>query len=198
MSKFLTTQLKRVPAGKNRFLENFDQVAEQTRTSSKNEIDVLIDKDSSLSNIGEQRKLEIDTVVNRYKKEPPDNIWFQTIGPDYLDNITKAIYSMKWFFFHIKPGEQFLTSDNPAFVFDSLGIGNSNSELSFPISHNIVLCADRRKRSEMQYIAGQHQLVLELNRRTVSNATRFVYARDNTKWLEPFVFKNKHSLRSII
>lgn len=197
LARFLTAQLKRVPAGKERFHANFDHVADSVRHSTNEQIDSLVERDPSLAEIGRRRKDEVHSIIARYKDAPPDDIWYDVLGPDHLDNISNAVSSMRWYFFHAGEGEQFLICDNPVFFFSGLGLGNPEAELSFPVSHDVVLCADRRQGPHMFHTEARRQVVVEVNRRTVSNATRFVFARECQSWVERFAYGKSHKLRSI-
>lgn len=197
IARYLAAQLKRVPAGKQRYRENLPEVAAEIRSGISSRIDSLVQEDQSFEEIGQRRKAEVDELIERYTREPPDSIWYDTLGPKYLDTISNAIRTMSWRFFVINDGYQFLTSDNPVFFFSGLGLGASDSELSFPVAHDLVMCADRRSTSDLQLIEASSQLVKEVNRRTISNASRFIYARDNEAWVAPFSFKNHTKLNSI-
>lgn len=196
-STFLSLQLKRVPEGKRRFHANFDRVADEVRNSTNSQIDSLVEKDPSLITIASQRKQEVHALVEKYKQAPPDNIWFQVLAGKRFDRIAEAIATMRWYFLHAPSGTQFLTSDNPVFHFSSYGLGSNNAELSLPIGHNIAMCADRRAGVDLAHVDTNRQLVQEINRRTVCNATRFVYARYRWHWVAKFAYKKQFKLNSI-
>jgi len=197
IARYLAAQLKRVPAGKQRYHEIFPAVATEMLSGVSSRIDSLVEENPSLVEIGKRRKAEVDELLERYARDPPNAIWYDTIGPKYLDTIADAIRTMNWRFFCIKDNSQFLTSDNPVFFFSGLGLGGADSQLSFPVVHDIVMCADRRFGSDLQFFEASSQLVKEVNRRTISVASRFVYARDNEPWVAPFSFKDHTRLKSI-
>jgi hypothetical protein len=197
IARYLAAQLKRVPAGKQRYQESFPAVAAEILSGVSSRIDSLVAEDPSLEEIGKRRKAEVDELTERYTRDPPNEIWYDTIGPKYLDTIADAIRTMNWRFFCVKDSGQFLTSDNPVFFFSGLGLGGAVSELSFPVAHNMVMCADRRFGSDLQFFEASSQLVKEINRRTISVVSRFIYARHNEAWVAPFSFKNHTRLNSI-
>ena len=197
VARYLAAQLKRVPAGKQRYRESFPGVAGEILGEVSSRIDSLVQEDQRFEEIGQRRKAEVDDMIERYTREPPDSIWYDTLGSKYLNTISDAIRTMSWRFHVTQDGSQFLTSDNPVFFFGGLGLGGADSELSFPVAHDVVMCGDRRSTSDLQFFEASSQLVKEVNRRTVSVASRFVYARDNAAWIAPFSFKNHTKLNSI-
>jgi len=197
LAKYLAAQLKRVPAGKKLYHAVFPAVAKEILSGVSSRIDILVEEDPALEGIGRRRKAKVDELLDRASSEPPNEIWCDTIRPEYLETIAGAIRTMSWRFFYIRGAGQFLTSDNPVFFFSRLGLGGENSELSFPIAHDIVMCADRRSESDLRYFEASSQLAKEVNRRTISVASRYVYARENESWVASFSLKDHKRLNSI-
>ena len=80
-----------------------------------------------------------------------------------------------------------MTSDNPVFYFEGMGIGNQLSEVTFPISRNTVLWATWRVDLEEGFRPTNKRIVREINSRTVSAATRYVFYARKVKWVTKFV-----------
>ncbi len=196
ISDYLTAQIKRVPAGKQRFLNMFPKVAEETQSSIREGIARLAREQPELSEIAERRTREVDEIIERYVRAPPAEIWHRAIGPQHLAMISRAIYEMRWRYFYIEDGvSQFLTSDNPVFVFDGLGLGNQRSEMSFPVSSDVLLCADRWNGLDGTSHKASRELIMEANRRTVSRASRWVFALRNDSWVSRFCYKRHPQLK---
>jgi len=104
---------------------------------------------------------------------------------------------MTWRFFICGEPNAFLTNDNPVFIFKHLGIGKEYSELTFPISNYITLWATWRPIDE-GYFHANNQVVKEINRRTASIATRFIYFSKKRDWVITLVNKKEHLLNFII
>jgi hypothetical protein len=53
--------------------------------------------------------------------------------------MTELIYYMAWRFCTTRGPSFFITSDNPAFIFECYGLRNDEAELVFPISSDLAL-----------------------------------------------------------
>ena len=197
LSRYLISQWKRVPRGKQRVRNRISDISEKVRVEVRNQIDELLVDNPKLTEVAALRKIEVDGIVARYRERPPDEIWYRAIGPEFVSRATEAVTSMYWRFFCVESTSQFLTSDNPVFIFEGKGVGNQDSELSFPITHNILLWASWRSDLPEGYLDVRPALVKEFNRRTVSYSTRFVYARRNEAWVLPFCLKDRWQLNAI-
>ena len=78
------------------------------------------------------------------------------------------------------------------FYFGCYGLGTEQSELAFPISSEIVLLGDRRSRqvNPPAYLNLPQSTVKEVNRRVASEATRFVFYKEQQEWI-PVITKKK-------
>lgn len=91
-----------------------------------------------------------------------------------------AIYCMHWRFIKSDGSLFFLTSDDP--VYCPNGVGNADSELFLPISSELALWASYRTLTTKKIISGQ-EYVTEFNKRTVANATQYIYYHKNVDWI---------------
>jgi hypothetical protein len=98
---------------------------------------------------------------------------------------------MTWLFLTFDRRPAFLASDNPVFHFRSMGIANAGSEVSFPVSSHIVLWATWRMDLEEGYAPTREACVRELNRRTASNATRYLFHAADEEWVLPLLCKSR-------
>lgn len=71
------------------------------------------------------------------------------------------------------------------------GIGNPKSEVSFPISSNLALWATWKKGQRDDYFQVRTQVVKEINRRSVSNASRYVFSPRRESWINILLEKEK-------
>ena len=91
-----------------------------------------------------------------------------------------------------------MTCDNPVFFFRGTGgVGNPESEITFPISCHITLLATWRSNLHQDYVPVTQHIVKEINRRTTINATRYVYSGYDKEWVLPFVKKGRWQLLRI-
>lgn len=197
LARYLISQWKRVPKGKQRVHAQFPRISEEVKFNVLRRIDELVAENPHYADVAARRRIEVDEIIDRYRQNPPDDIWFQAIGPEFQSRAIEATASMFWRFFCIEDASQFLTSDNPVFIFESKGVGNPDSELSFPIAHDTVLWASWSDVLPEGYLVASRALVKEFNRRTASYSTRFVFAKHDEPWIHPFVFKGRWRLNWI-
>lgn len=199
LSLYLVTLWKRVPEGKRRLRQRMPEISTKVGSGIHAEIERLIMDEPELREAGLKRKEEVDEILARYRENPPDAIWHQAIlSEPTTSRIVKQIAQMNWVFFRSQNNMCFLTCDNPVFFFESLGVGNANSELSFPISGEIALWATNRKILNPGYYRAPKAIIKEFNRRSAHNCTRFVFSGANQEWIENFVFKKAWCLNSIL
>lgn len=105
--------------------------------------------------------------------------------------------TMTWTFLTFDERPAFLTCDNPVFFFPQFGIGKAESELSFPISSNIMLWGTRRTNLAEGYFPTRTVIVKEMARRIASVATRFVFHSEKEDWILPFLGKGQWQLNRI-
>ncbi len=105
---------------------------------------------------------------------------------------------MTWQFLTTTGGHGFLTSDNPVFFHEGLGIGHQLSEVTFPISTNITLWATWRTDLLEGFVQTTEQVVDEINRRMVSVASRWVFHGRYRRWIITLVNRSFHRLNRLI
>jgi hypothetical protein len=92
---------------------------------------------------------------------------------------------MSWRLLSTDSSEPFLTSDNPLFHFESLGIGQSTSEFALPLSPTCCLhgCFQPlRGGGTLERRRAERALVHEINRRMAHSATKLLFANMKTKF----------------
>lgn len=189
LAKYITVMMKRVPKGKDRFNELAPSLSDKLYREISEELSHIASEQPEKKDLVKRRKSEIKEIFDRYSKNPPKEIWIDNIPPERSPNVVAALVGMTWRFLTIDNNINFLTSDNPFFYFISIGIGKPNSEVSFPISNSILLWATWRTDLPEGYVQTTKQAVKEMNRRTVSNATRYVFHSKDEDWILPFVMK---------
>lgn len=197
LATYMVVMLKRVPQSKFRMNEMAPGVAQKLQDEWDKEITELIKKDPSQSEFLENRRKEIQANLEKYAKNPPKDFWLLLIPPDRTPNVVTVLHQMTWHFLTCDEGPVFLTCDNPVFYFSWMGIGKPESEVTFPISSNIVLWATWRKDLSENYSEINRQAIKEVNRRTALNATRFVYHAKDEYWIPKFISKNNHQLNRL-
>ena len=191
---YMVVMLKRVPQSKIRMKKMAPAVAQSLQQKWDKEISKLILENPSQTDLFEKRRAEIKANLNKYSKNLPKDFWLELIPSERTPNIVKVIPKMTWLFLTCEKFPAFLTCDNPVFYFQGIGVGKPESEITFPISSNIVLWATWRSDIQKEYSQIKNQAIKEINRRTATNATRFIYHARDEDWIPRFINKQEHQL----
>lgn len=198
LATYIVVMLKRVPQSKIRMKEMAPGVTQQQEEKWDQEISKLLNEHPEKTDLLEKRRAEIKQNLEKYSINPPKDFWLTLIPPERSPNVINVLQQMTWHFLTFDEYPAFLSCDNPVFYFTWMGIGKPESEVTFPISSNIVLWATWRKDIEEKYSEIKRQALKEINRRTATNATRFVYHTRNESWIPKFISKKNHSLNRLI
>ena len=191
LSAYIAVMLQRVPKGLERMKEIAPKVIEEVFGNVKSDIQNLIIKYPEKKNILEARLQELPSYKSKYENEFPMEVWYKNLFPDAIPRFCETLRKMTWIFRTSDNIQPFLTSDNPIFFFKNIGIGNPRSEVTFPISSNVTLWATWHKNVLESYIPVKGKIVREINRRTASIATRYVYYSEEAQWVVNLINK-KH------
>jgi len=183
LSEYMAVMIKRVPKGLQRLEEVAPSIirklfAELTEELSQIALDRQENKD-----VAERRIKNIEAILKKYSKDPPKEIWLENIPPERSPIVVATLNGMTWRFLVSKNESEFLTSDNPLFFFSSIGIRKPISEVLFPIAKNIPLWATWKTQLPEGLINTTSQAVKEMNRRTTSYATRYLFKSKDEDWI---------------
>lgn len=195
LAAYIIAMWKRVPAGRKRVAGHIPELAETIKMQVVRQLNTLAASEPDLAETANKRKEEVHRIISAYKENPPDYFWHHTLKNGATPRMVQGLLSMDWHFL-VSPGEDFITCDNPAFFFKSMGIGASESELSFPLSSEICFWANRASSNRPQYFTTDRSIVLEINRRSAHNTQRFIYTREEAPWVLSFAAKS-HPLRRL-
>ena len=130
-------------------------------------------------------RAEVKRLSDNMKNKPGFDIQahnrITAASPDSF--MIEALQKMTWTFCTPRAPHVFLTSDNPVFISEQFGLGKNISELSFPISSGVALVASWNKSLKEGFSEVPPQFLKELNRRTISGASQFVYSSENPRWV---------------
>lgn len=197
LSNYIVVLRKRVPESKKRLKEEAPKISDEIKKKLFKKIEDLKIKNPSKANLLEKRRREAQDILEKFKDNPPEEAWRSAIRPEMTPRMSEALSKMTWRFFVCEEPNAFLTNDNPIFIFRHIGIGNKYSELTFPISNYITLWATWRLLDE-GYFPANNQVVKEINRRTASVATRYIYFSKERDWVITLANKKEHRLTYII
>lgn len=189
LSEYMAVMMKRVPKGLQRLEEMAPSISEKLFAELSEELSQIALDRPEKKDVAEKRIEEIEAILKRYSKDPPKKIWLDNIPPERSPKVVAALNGMIWRFLVSNDESEFLKYDNPLFFFTSIGIGKPISEVLFPIVRNIALWATWKTHLPEGYIKTTSQVVKEMNRRTTSYATRFLFKAKDEDWVLPFVKK---------
>lgn len=198
LSNYMTVMLKRVPRGMKRFIEKAPTVIERVKENIDTQLSKMKNQHPSKADLIERRREEAKKILERFKENPPKEAWISAIPPNITPQVAAGLSQMTWQFFVCESPYGFLTCDNPVFFFASIGIGNINSEVSFPISKHVALWATWRNDLEEGFFNVDRKLVYEINRRTAKIASRFIFSHKKQNWIVTLANKKVYDLNPII
>lgn len=144
---------------------------------------------------------DLERLREKWREEGlPADLQYAMKQPWLSEQFVDVVASMKWLYMRPACGSTYVTSDNPFFYFSNRGIGNPYSEFSIPLSSDLALLAVHGDYRDQTFATVKARDVRSINRRTVANATRFIYSTANADWiakvaqrgfrrLDPFVYR---------
>ena len=191
LSKYMSVLMRRIPRSREKATEWFDQSIGDYYQHIENDLNNLLAENPDKQEIISNRLNELNNIRNTDAITPKET-WGKIILENEHSTISQVICDMTWQFLVFDKWPAFLTSDNPVFFFEGMGIGKKYSEISFPISENIVLWATWRADLEEKYVKTKEHIVREINHRTISFATRYIYFSSYEKWITKLA--NQHNI----
>jgi hypothetical protein len=144
---------------------------------------------------------ELHDLRRQYENEEKmgvDELWSKMLPPHQFKKSLVALETMTWQFLTFDANPAFVTSDNPFFFFAHIGIGNTLSEVTLPISQNVALWATWNKEITPGFIPITKEIVVEINRRTVSKATRDIYSPVQAYWVTKLAERRRYRRNRIV
>ncbi len=181
---YISTFIYRVPynrelaasyASPDAFAQFVDRVAAEIKTTGA---EIGTNKEKI-----DERLKQVEEFREKYAQKPAEAFQDKIRSPWPSLDIFRAIMDMKWQFYSTSGPSCFLTSDNPVFFFSSKGLATDDSEMSFPVSSTILLRGCWQNVREGRTIAIPQKLVKEMNRRTASKSTRFLFYHKQEDWV---------------
>ncbi|MFH1287987.1 MAG: DUF4238 domain-containing protein [bacterium] len=193
LSEYIVVMMKRVPKGKTQVNELIPTIATKISQKINEGFNIIASKESHKIQLIKKRRVEIQKILDKYTKQPKQ-IWLDSIPPNMTPKMIAAISSMTWRFLTYNQSPVFLSCDNPVFYFSGIGIGNPKSEITLPISSHITLWATWRSDLVEGYFPTTTRVVKEINRRTASNTTQYIYHCENEDWVLKFIQRSDWEL----
>lgn len=181
-SKYMYNLISRTPDSYSDYIENASGLIEELRVDEVEEINKIIDQNEGDIEALEKVKNGINKILDEFKENPPKEIWENSINPNLSERTVPALSKMTWIFFY-EEYDCFVTCDRPLFYFKSLGIGNKNSEITFPISSRIVLWGSWRSDLKEGFYKAKIEVIKTINYRTLSNVYRHAFFCSKKDWI---------------
>ena len=197
LAVYMVTMLKRVPQSQVRIQEFAPEVVQSVFGQLDKELTQLADIYPEEAEVVQRRREQARRLRVQYEANVPKEVWLQLISPFTSPQTLVALSAMTWCFLTFDKGSAFLTSDNPVYFHSSIGIGQPDSEVSFPISSSVVLWATWRPDLREGFFPTKETLVREMNRRTASAATRYVFYLREEEWVANLINRKRHRLNRI-
>lgn len=191
LSVYIAVMLSRVPHRRAKVRERLPAEIESTIQRYIDTINHIAATTDIQPEIVQRRLRELEELRLKYRAEPPEPVIKQINIPRPNEKIVQLIYSMIWRFLITDRGStRFVTTDNPAFFFESYGFGREKSELSFPISSQMCLLGNWQAGNGAEGLLGVPEVyVKEMNRRNTSSATRFIFYHERADWIATLAHK---------
>lgn len=195
LATYMAVMIKRVPRRREwademwpEFIRQFEQGAKVVEQLDAHEQDTSPSDTKRLANIARMRA-EYLGLMEQYKSA--ESIPRHILLPILINQskIPPALYDMTWRLLVCDKDDFFLTSDNPLWFDEELGIGNQRLEVSFPVSSDAALVISRKTAAEGVFRAGR-RVVDEVNRRSATRATRYLYGSRAEAWVVKFLLRS--------
>jgi len=181
---YIGVMLKRVPTHRRRSSEMIPGVLKETVDEIRQQLKEMANDLQADPAILTKRELELDAAERKFPVHPPAEMLRQIREPWPSKNIVELLFRMTWRILISSGPTFFVTSDNPAFFFQSYGLGRKESELSFPLSGKYCLHGSwQRAPSGLIFFRAEQPLVKQINLRLVSQAERLVFYHQSTEWI---------------
>ncbi len=193
---YVAVMLMRVPRKRRKGWEAVPQVLESTMSRFRRELSNLRGPDNEARINGALQLL--DKLESEYAVILPEEVQQQITSPWPSARIAEAVRTMTWRLVSVPHPHYLITSDNPAYFFEWLGLGRPDSELTFPVAPNLALMGSRQgPPGAVIEVTAKPVLVKEINRRIASGAERFVFCHRRASWIETISMRKAASLNPI-
>ena len=191
LALYIATFIYRVPHKRELFARGAPEVFEESLEKFRGFLEQASAAGAIKLEVLQYRMGELDAVRKKYAGDPALLIQEQLRSPWPCEEVCELIFRMNWRLLRSSGPSYFMTSDNPAFFFSSMGLGKPESELSFPLSTELLLHGCWHHGSvQCQHFDAKQKCVKEINRRTASSSTRFLFYHKQESWVAQLGDKN--------
>jgi hypothetical protein len=198
LSVYIIVMLKRVPRGLQRAKEDAPKIMEAVFNDTQLTIERFIKERPEKKELLQKHLAELPVIKSKWEKEFPRETWYKNFTPDTSPQVKGVLSSMTWIFLKSENKNAFITSDNPVFFFEGIGMGKPESQVIFPISRKIVLFASWQQNRKEGYFRIKESAIKEINKRIASAATRYVFYSKNDTGIVALVNKKGYEFKKLV
>ena len=194
VSLYLQSMITRVPSSRSKLISLLPSTKKETIADILSNIEAVAAKlkvtPSELRKQIDQWDHELDDTAVSDKHPIVSRQW---TSPDVVGCLCSMIWRVirsRW--------NCFLTSDNPVFFDEGLGLKHPYSEVSFPLGSNVTLHASwQGPQAGLLFVRGNRSITEEINRRTAFNSQRFVFYHNRSGAISSLISTERPHLHTI-
>jgi hypothetical protein len=177
---YIWQMLRRVDPRRQKMKSSVTQMVTQVRVDVEEELTKIIESETN----PDKKKIFIENleIVKNSQNMLENNLPNQMLLYEN-PNVLNILFKMRWIFFTAFGRSAFITSDNPVFYPERLGLANLQAELSFPISKEIALWATWDPRFIDCYLPANQNVINWINQNTTGNAGKFIISDSDEEWI---------------
>lgn len=186
---YILSLIHRVPAGKKRLENATHKASERVLRNTHQQFEELTG--IIPERLIEKQKQEAIDILEWYKENPP----LESLVPDReTSRVIPVLVAMNWKFLKAPDHYHFLTCDNPVYFHRSSGL--SSGEFTFPFGRHLALWGKNGINTEdCSFQRARREWVREVNRRTISNSTRFIFSSKKESWISVVMSNDRLKIR---
>lgn len=199
LAVYAAVLLRRVPRSRERRRKQFPETVREAVGNVRSQLLDYLARGEGEAAVIRKRLEEIEGLEERLIESPPEKVLEQMKSPWPSRAVVEAILTMNWRIVDTDGPQYFITTDNPGFFFSSYGLATPKSEFVLPLSSTVALAGYRSLQAAPLKFLGtiRQALVREINRRLLSEATRFIFSSRRESWIPKVAAKKKPYLSRI-
>ncbi len=138
---YMAVMLTRVPKGRERLMSYFCDAKDTVLDRIEARWMKAMNERPDLAEQLKRRLLDLKVRRDEYERMLREAVEWRVANPPLWPQVSAALNTMTWRLLVSDSDSSLITGDNPVFFFESWGLGNPQSEVSFPISRDIALWA---------------------------------------------------------
>jgi hypothetical protein len=198
LALYMLTMHTRGPRQRKKVFAQAPTLMSEVIERLRQELEALIGEGGDGAEVARSKLEELSDVEVKFGAELPQKIIDLLRKPFWSERTVGGILEMRWHVIRAGDFTRFVTCDTPSHYFEAFGVGNEESEFTFPLSTQFALFGERLSRPGTTFEKPNNRLAREANRRILSHTDRFVFSSLRETWVETVVHKSDPYLSRII